>query len=129
FVGLLSFWMMWELNNTSIKSIEDVNTHLGLEVIGTIPRMRFGRPRRFLSRRRRATYVTTMDEEQIDACIVTQHDPKSPISEAYRTLRTNFQFATLSEPVRTVMLTSAVPGEGKTTTAVNLAVTMADRGM
>jgi capsular exopolysaccharide synthesis family protein len=129
FVVLLGFWVMSEMNNTAIRSIEDVNTHLSLEVVGTIPRMRFGRPRRFLSRRRRATYVTTVDEEQIDACIVTQHDPKSPISEAYRTLRTNFQFATLKRPIRTVMMTSAVPGEGKTTTAVNLAVTMADRGM
>jgi capsular exopolysaccharide synthesis family protein len=129
FVALLAFWMMWEMNNTAIKSIEDVNQYLGLEVIGTIPRMRFGRPRRFLSRRRRATYVATVDEEQIDACIVTQHDPKSPISEAYRTLRTNFQFATLKKNTRTLMMTSAVPGEGKTTTAVNLAVTMADRGL
>lgn len=129
-VGLvLSFGlaMMIEFNDTSIRSIEDVNEYIGLEVIGTIPRMRFGRPRG--GRRRRATYVSTVDEEQIDSCIVTQHDPKSPISEAYRTLRTNFQFATLKLKPKTVMVTSAVPGEGKTTTAVNLAVTMADRGM
>ncbi len=129
-VGLvLSFGlaMMIEFNDTSIRSIEDVNEYIGLEVIGTIPRMRFGRPRG--GRRRRATYVSTVDEEQIDSCIVTQHDPKSPISEAYRTLRTNFQFATIKLKPKTVMVTSAVPGEGKTTTAVNLAVTMADRGM
>jgi hypothetical protein len=97
-VGLvLSFGlaMMMEFNDTSIRSIEDVNEYIGLEVIGTIPRMRFGRPRG--GRRRRATYVSTVDEEQIDSCIVTQHDPKSPISEAYRTLRTNFQFATIKE--------------------------------
>lgn len=119
--------MIIEFNDTSIRSIEDVNEYIGLEVIGTIPRMRFGRPRG--GRRRRATYVSTVDEEQIDSCIVTQHDPKSPISEAYRTLRTNFQFATIKRKPRTVMVTSAVPGEGKTTTAVNLAVTMADRGM
>ena len=119
--------LMWEVNDTSIRSIEDVNQYLGLEVLGTIPQMRFGKPR--LGKRRRATYVTTVDEEQIDACIVTQHDPKSPVSEAYRTLRTNFQFATLNLKPRTVMITSAVPGEGKSTTAVNLAVTMADRGL
>lgn len=119
--------MVIEFNDTSIRSIEDVNEYIGLEVIGTIPRMRFGRPRG--GRRRRATYVSTVDEEQIDSCIVTQHDPKSPISEAYRTLRTNFQFATIKLKPKTVMVTSAVPGEGKTTTAVNLAVTMADRGM
>lgn len=127
FVLSFAMAMMVEYNDTSIRSIEDVNEFIGLEVIGTIPRMRFGRPRG--GRRRRATYVSTVDEEQIDGCIVTQHDPKSPISEAYRTLRTNFQFATIKEKTRTVMVTSAVPGEGKTTTAVNLAVTMADRGM
>jgi len=127
FVLSFALAMMVEYNDTSIRSIEDVNEFIGLEVIGTIPRMRFGRPRG--GRRRRATYVSTVDEEQIDGCIVTQHDPKSPISEAYRTLRTNFQFATIKEKPRTVMVTSAVPGEGKTTTAVNLAVTMADRGM
>ena len=129
-VGLLCgflFVMVRELNDTSIRSIEDVNEYIGLDVIGTIPKMRFGRPRG--GRRRRATYVTTVDEEQIDACIVTQHDPKSPISEAYRTLRTNYQFATIKEQPRTLMVTSAVPGEGKTTTAANMAVTMADRGM
>lgn len=119
--------MLLNANDTSIRSIEDVNAYIGLEVLGTIPKMRFGKPRG--GRRRRATYVTTVDEEQIDACIVTQHDPKSPISEAYRTLRTNFQFATISQHPKTVMVTSAVPGEGKTTTAVNLAVTMADRGI
>lgn len=127
FIVMFVFAMVTEYNDTSIRSIEDVNEYIGLEVIGTIPRMRFGRPRG--GRRRRATYVSTVDEEQIDSCIVTQHDPKSPISEAYRTLRTNFQFATIKDKPQTVMVTSAVPGEGKTTTAVNLAVTMADRGM
>jgi len=127
FICAFCIAMMMEANDTSIRSIEDVNEYIGLEVIGTIPKMRFGKPRG--GRRRRATYVTTVDEEQIDACIVTQHDPKSPISEAYRTLRTNFQFASINLKPRTVMVTSAVPGEGKTTTAANMAVTMADRGI
>jgi len=127
FLCAFCYAMLQEASDTSIRSVEDVNEYLGLEAIGTIPRMRFGKPRG--GRRKRATYVTTVDEEQIDACIVTQHDPKSPISEAYRTLRTNFQFATMTQKPRTVMVTSAVPGEGKTTTAVNLAVTMADRGI
>ena len=129
FILAFCYALMQEVNDTSIRTIEDVNDYIGLEVIGTIPKMRFGKPTFGSGRSRRATYVTTVDEEQIDACIVTQHDPKSPISEAYRTLRTNFQFATLSDPPKTVMVTSAVPGEGKTTTAVNLAVTMADRGI
>lgn len=52
-------------------------------------------------------------------------NPKSPISEAYRTLRTNIQFSAIDEELKVIMLTSAGPGEGKTTTAVNLAVAYA----
>ena len=118
--------IMMEMNDTSIQSIEDVTECTGLEVIGTIPSMRFGKGRRG---RKRGDYVPITDEDQIHACIVTQHDPKSPVSEAYRTLRTRFQLATIQEKPRTVLVTSAVPGEGKTTTAVNMAVTFADSGM
>jgi len=131
-VGLLvgfGLAVMLEMMDTSIRSIEDVTNYIGLEVLGTIPEMRFGKPRRRGRRARKGTYVPLTDEDQIDACIVTQHDPKSPISEAYRTLRTNYQFATIQEKPKVLMITSAVPGEGKTTTAVNLAVTMADCGM
>lgn len=128
-VGLLlgfGLAVMLEISDTSIKSVEDVGEYIGLEVIGTIPKMHFGRGR---SRGRpRGTFVEIRDEGEVDACIVTQHDPKSPISEAYRTLRTNFQFATIQDRPRTVMVTSAIPGEGKTTTAVNMAVTFADSG-
>lgn len=119
--------VMLEMMDTSIQGIEDVSTYLNLEVIGAIPKMRFGKAKR--GRRRRGVYVAPVDEDQVNACIVTQHDPKSPISEAYRTLRTNFQFATLKLKPKTVMVTSAVPAEGKTTTAINMAVTMADCGI
>lgn len=120
--------MMLEMMDTSIRSVEDVNQYIQMEVIGMIPMMKFGKPTK-RGRRGKGAFVVATDEEQVDACIVTQHDPKSPISEAYRSLRTNFQFATIKQKPRTVMVTSAVPGEGKTTTAVNFAVTMADRGM
>lgn len=60
--------------------------------------------------------------------IITHHDPRSPVAEAYRMLRTNLQFSSPDQPVRSLLVTSATPGEGKTTTAVNLAVTMAQTG-
>lgn len=60
--------------------------------------------------------------------IITHVNPKSPISEAYRTLRTNIQFSAIDEDLRVLMLTSAGPGEGKSTTALNLAVTYAQAG-
>ncbi|WP_373865189.1 CpsD/CapB family tyrosine-protein kinase [Paenibacillus koleovorans] len=57
--------------------------------------------------------------------IITEINPKSPISEAYRTLRTNVDFSSIDSDIQVVMLTSAGPGEGKSTTATNLAVTYA----
>lgn len=60
--------------------------------------------------------------------LVTLTDPRSPASEAYRTLRTNLQFASLEQPLVTLVVTSAGPDEGKSTTLANLAVTMAQGG-
>jgi len=57
--------------------------------------------------------------------LVTETDPRSPAAEAYRTLRTNIRFAGLDNPCRSIAITSAGPGEGKTTTAANFAVVAA----
>lgn len=57
--------------------------------------------------------------------LIALHDPRSPAAEAYRTLRTNIQFASLDKPLRTMLATSSVPDEGKSTTIANLAVTIA----
>lgn len=55
-------------------------------------------------------------------------DPRSASAEAYRMLRTNLQFSSPDEPLKSVVVSSATPGEGKTTTACNLAVTFAQAG-
>lgn len=60
--------------------------------------------------------------------IVSIDNPKSPIAEAYRTLRTNIQFSSFDKVLKSIVITSSGPGEGKTTTACNLAVTMAQSG-
>lgn len=60
--------------------------------------------------------------------IISQSNPKSAVAEAYRTLRTNLGFASLDEPCRSILITSAGPGDGKSTTASNLAVVLAQAG-
>ncbi|EPY2279278.1 CpsD/CapB family tyrosine-protein kinase [Clostridium sporogenes] len=60
--------------------------------------------------------------------LITIKDPKSPISEAYRTLRTNIQFSSFDEKISVIFVTSSTPGEGKSTTSANLAITMAQNG-
>ena len=60
--------------------------------------------------------------------LYTVNQSKSLAAEAYRTLRTNLQFSSLDKPLRSLVVTSAVAAEGKTTTAANLAVVMAQAG-
>ena len=57
--------------------------------------------------------------------LITITNPRSPIAEAYRSLRTNLEFSSLDRPLRTLIVTSAGPEEGKSTTLANLAVAMA----
>ena len=60
--------------------------------------------------------------------LVTLTDPRSPASEAYRTLRTNIQFSSVDKPAHTILVTGVDAGEGKSTTLANLGVVMAQGG-
>ena len=60
--------------------------------------------------------------------VIVHQDPKSPISEIFRTLRTNIQFMNTKGKLRTVLITSTLPGEGKSWISSNLAVTFAQAG-
>lgn len=62
-----------------------------------------------------------------DINLITLTDPRSPVSEAYRSLCTNLTFASLDRPLRTLLITSAGAEEGKSTDVANLAVTLAER--
>lgn len=55
---------------------------------------------------------------------ITHYDSRSPVSEAYRAIRTNLQFAGAGKQLKTLVFTSAVPSEGKSTTVANLAIVM-----
>lgn len=63
-----------------------------------------------------------------DSSLIVSQNPKSPISEVYRLLRTKIPFFSKDQELKTVMITSSQPGEGKTTTISNLAVTYAQEG-
>lgn len=60
--------------------------------------------------------------------IIAHKDPKSPIAEIFRTLRTNIQFMNSQNSLKTLLITSTMPSEGKTWVASNLAVTFAQAG-
>ena len=60
--------------------------------------------------------------------LITQRDPKSPVSEVFRTLRTNIQFMSTNKKLKTLLITSTFPSEGKSWVSSNLAVTFAQAG-
>lgn len=64
-----------------------------------------------------------------EVTLIANEDAKSPVSEAYRTIRTNIQFSNIAgRELKTILMTSAMPDEGKSTTVSNLGVVMAQAG-
>ena len=72
--------------------------------------------------------ISRIPGEKQEERLITVKYPKSPISEAYRVLRTNLQFSSLDRPLQTLVVTSANPTEGKSTTVANLGAVMAQAG-
>ena len=60
--------------------------------------------------------------------LIVHRNPKSPIAEIFRTLRTNIQFMNSRKALKTLLVTSTMPGEGKTWVSSNLAITFAQAG-
>ncbi|MGO4599383.1 polysaccharide biosynthesis tyrosine autokinase [Terrabacter sp. 2RAF25] len=61
--------------------------------------------------------------------LIVQVDPRSQRAEAFRSLRTNLQFIDVANPPKSIVITSSLPGEGKSTTTANLALSLADTGL
>jgi polysaccharide biosynthesis transport protein len=114
--------MALEALDTKVRT-EDEAASLsgGVPVLGTIPRMRDGARS---NGRRGAVHADGV----LAARLVTRRDPGSPVAEAYRALRTNITFAGVDRAPQVLVITSAMPGDGKSTSAANLAVTLAQQG-
>ena len=115
--GGLAFFT--ESLDRSIKNPEEAEALLGIPVIGLIPSIG-DLDGKFKGTRNEIELISTR--------LVTQFVPRSPVAEAYRTVRTNLSFSRPDNPPRTILVTSAVPQEGKTTTTANLAITLAQMG-
>lgn len=77
---------------------------------------------------KRAGSMSSGKQGDFSATLVTVVDPTGPGSEAYRMMRTNLFYASVDDPPKVVVITSAGPGEGKSTTAANLGVTLSEAG-
>jgi len=120
--------------DTKVRTKEDVRRATGgAPVIGTIPRIRGTKPSRLASangngHRKHAQVTPVAAETLVEERLVTHLSPRSPASEAYRALRTNLTFANAESAPRVLVVTSAMPGDGKSTSAANLAITLAQQG-
>ncbi|MDZ7721922.1 MAG: polysaccharide biosynthesis tyrosine autokinase [candidate division KSB1 bacterium] len=112
----------------SVRTIEDIERYTGKSVLGTIPDINRVRVKRSGSSKpsvpKNGHNGTTEHAYQLLPAIGS----RNPLVEAYRSLRTDLQFVNVDEPLKSVMITSSVPGEGKTLTTANLAISYAELG-
>ena len=97
-----------EYLDDTVKTPEQVEEALGLTVLG---------------------YVSDVPKTKgEDRGLYVYSQPRSPLAEAFRALRTNLEYSGVDKPLRTILVTSAGPGEGKSTVAANLAAILAQSG-
>ena len=129
-----------DYSDASLKTIEDVENRVKLPVLAWIPTIRPDRRSRAddaspsessegsSTRKRKRRKKRKGRSSRSRETLISHLGPKSPISEAYRTLRTSIQFSSPDRPLHSILITSAGPQEGKSTTAANLAIVMAQMG-
>lgn len=113
-----------EFMDSSVRTREDLQNFSRVPVLGVIPRIKEA-----VRLNGRAPRSVGPDSGELETRLVTGRDPRNPVSEAYRSLRTNITFARPEDPVKTLVFTSPMPGEGKSTTSANLAITLAQQGL
>lgn len=113
-----------EYMDETVHTREDLQrASRGMPVLGMIPRIRAAGTN---GRAPAGAKVGGMGE--LAARLVAVRDPRHPAAEAYRSLRTNLTFASPDKPLKTIVFTSALPQDGKSTTAANLTITLAQQG-
>jgi len=130
----LTFFLEY-LDNT-IKSVEDITRYIQLPALGVIPVIGMSSQRHLKGKSngtRRSTNGNSLVARSNGTAMalskqVVSMESHSAAAEAYRALRTSVLLSSAGRPPRTLLVTSAQPGEGKTTTAVNTAISLAQLG-
>jgi tyrosine-protein kinase Etk/Wzc len=113
-VAFLRDWL-----DTTIRTEHDLANIVGVAVVGIIPN---------LQQQARSVGYRLPSPKDAEEKPAAGREYQTPAAEAYRTLRTNLNYLTPPNAPHVIVITSALPGDGKTTTAVNLAVTLAHQG-
>ena len=115
FGSAISLTREW-LDN-SVKSISEIERY-DLDILAMVPTIGNGNTKN----------SETFNKQNFERRLITHEDSKSPVSEAYRTLRTNLIYRSNPDVGQAILVSSPGPGEGKTTTIANLAITFANLG-
>lgn len=122
---LLSFFagiglaFLFDYLDDSVRTSDDISRHLGLPTLALIPHYLNTEKRKLLSAKNGASAAAA------PTALITLEDRHSAMAEAYRHLRTSLLFSSAGKPPQTILITSSQPSEGKTTTAINTAITLA----
>jgi len=124
FLGLgmgLGYAFIREFLDNTVKAVEHLERK-GLTILGIIPDMLDVNPKNTLKK----IAAPSKGGADFKRRLITYEDPKSPISESYRSLRTNISYAsTVDKKIKSLLISSSQPGEGKSTTTANLAIAFA----
>lgn len=107
----------------SVRTSDDIGRYLGLPTLALIPHQATGEKRKINS-----IGNGSVASASSSLALVSLQDNRSAIAEAYRHLRTSLLFSSAGKPPQTMLVTSSQPSEGKTTTAINTAITLAQAG-
>ena len=124
-LGLLmgmAFAFLRELVDSTIKTQEDVEQRLSLTPLGLLPRMDAGE----VAKQRRGRKERR--EKELPVELLVHSDPRGSFAETVRAVRTKILFMNPDHPYRSLLVTSAVPSEGKTTVACSIAIALAQGG-
>jgi capsular exopolysaccharide synthesis family protein len=116
----LGYAFLREYLDNTVKSVEQLERK-GLTVLGIIPDMQHENGKPSVAVPKKPSKGGTDFRRRL----ITYEDPKSPISESYRTLRTNITYASAEKKIKSLLISSPQPGEGKSTTTANLAIAFA----
>lgn len=106
-----------EYIDTSVKTGEEIEKDLKLSFLGSVP-----------SVRGEGSGTSSDGGGPLRRLLISNFEPRSPIAEAYRTLRTNLQYVQLDKECRAILFTSALSEEGKSTSLANISITLSQLG-
>jgi len=115
----VGFAFFLERIDNTFRTEEDVKRYLELPLLGSVP---------IIANQRKSAAKPFSKLPEQESRMLTHFSHRAPGSEAYRMLNTSIQFGEIDNPVRTLLITSSAPGEGKTLTVANLGITMAQSG-